>query len=66
MSRFGRLLGSGIAKAWCDFDRSWSEPDMAYWEREQMEVRKEKQRQAEQAKRDQAYKRAFGIYPWQH
>ena len=65
MSRFGRALGSGIAKGLCDFDRSLrdEEPDMylmSSWERQ---LQKDVKKEAEQKKRDAAYKRMFGCYP---
>ena len=62
MGRFGRMLGSGIAKAWCDFDRSLSEPDMYLmaWEND---LQKEKKKEEEQQKKDAAYKRIFGVWP---
>jgi hypothetical protein len=63
MSRFGRALGSGIAKGLCDLDRSLSAPEEAYWEREQRIMKECERKNREQEKRDAAYKRAFGVWP---
>jgi len=65
MSRFSRSLGSGIAKKLCEFDRALrdEEPDMyllSSWERQ---FQKDMKKEAEQKKRDAAYKRMFGVWP---
>jgi len=63
MSRFGRALGSGIAKRMCEFDRALSSPDETYWEREQRIMKECERKNKEQERRDAAYKRMFGIWP---
>ena len=66
MGRFGRMMGSGIAKKLCELDRYLSAPDETYWEREQRIMKECERKNKEQAKRDAAYKRMFGIWPWEH
>jgi hypothetical protein len=60
---FRNQIGNGIAKRLCDFDKSVFGLDETYWERDQRIMRECEKKNREQEKRDEAYKRTFGVYP---
>jgi hypothetical protein len=62
---FRGQIGRGIAKGLCDLDRALRS-DETYWEREQRIMKECERKNKEQEKRDAAYKRIFGVYPWEH